>query len=132
MIVGVGIDVVAIPRWARALDKIAGQVFTPRELAACAERLDRIDALAARFAAKEACLKALDAGIRRGGLRQVEVMADASGAPTIRLTGELAERARAARVRRAHVSLSHHEGFAAAVVVLEGTRKSSRVTTGTW
>lgn len=132
MIVGVGIDVVAIPRWARALDKIKEQVFTARELAACGERLDRIDALAARFAAKEACLKALNAGIRRGGLRQIEVMADASGAPTIRLTGALAEHARAARVRRAHVSLSHHEGFAAAVVVLEGTRKPSRVTTGTW
>lgn len=132
MIVGIGLDIVDIARWQRSVERIADQSFTPAELAACADRVDRIDALAARFAAKEACLKALNAGIQGGGLRQIEVMADASGAPTIRLTGELAVRARAGRVRRAHVSLSHHEGFAAAVVVLEGTRKSSRVTTGTW
>jgi phosphopantetheinyl transferase (holo-ACP synthase) len=47
-------------------------------------------------------------------------VADASGAPNIRLSGELADRARYARVERTHVSLSHHEGIAAAVVVLEG------------
>jgi holo-[acyl-carrier protein] synthase len=121
MIVGIGLDIVEITRWARALDQIQDQTFTAAELAACAERVDRIDALAARFAAKEACLKALNAGIRGGGLRQVEVVADASGAPHIRLSGELADRARHACVERAHVSLSHHEGFAAAVVVLEGT-----------
>ena len=132
MIIGIGLDIVDIARWRRSLEQIADQVFTPDELAACADRVDRVDALAARFAAKEACLKALHAGIRRGGLRQVEVIPDASGAPTVRLTGELADRARAARVRRAHVSLSHHEGFAAAVVVLEGTRKPSRVASGTW
>jgi holo-[acyl-carrier protein] synthase len=50
----------------------------------------------------------------------VEVVADASGAPNIRLSGELADRARERCVERAHVSLSHHEGVAAAVVVLEG------------
>src|SRR4030088_2110669 len=94
MIVGVGIDVVATPRWALALDKIKEQVFTPRELAACADRLDRIDALAARFAAKEACIKALSAGIREGGLRQIEILTDARGAPTLRLTGALLSRAR--------------------------------------
>jgi len=132
MIIGIGLDIVDIARWRRSLERTADQIFTPDELAACADRADRVDALAARFAAKEACLKALQAGIRRGGLRQVEVMPDASGAPAIRLTGELAERARAARVRRAHVSLSHHEGFAAAVVVLEGTRKPSRVASAAW
>jgi holo-[acyl-carrier protein] synthase len=120
MIVGIGLDIVEIARWSRALDQIQDQTFTAAELAACAERVDRIDALAARFAAKEACLKALNGGIRGGGLRQVEVVADASGAPNIRLSGDLANRARERCVERAHVSLSHHEGFAAAVVVLEG------------
>ena len=132
MIVGIGLDIVDIARWQRSLGLIADQSFTPDELAACAHRVDRVAALAARFAAKEACLKALNAGIQRGALRQVEVIADPSGAPTIRLIGEMATRARAARVRCAHVSLSHHEGFAAAVVVLEGTRKPSRVPSGTW
>jgi holo-[acyl-carrier protein] synthase len=123
MIVGVGLDIVAIGRWSRALTRIQDQIFTPQELAACAQRVDRVDALAARFAAKEACLKALGAGIDQGALRQIEIVSDAGGAPRIRLRGGLTTRAREAGVRRAHVSLSHQEGFAAAVVILEGPRK---------
>jgi holo-[acyl-carrier protein] synthase len=120
MIVGIGLDVVDIARWSRALDKIQDQAFTAAELAACADRVDRVDALAARFAAKEACLKALNAGIREGALRQVQVGSDASGAPNIHLDGRLQALARERRVRNAHVSLSHQEGFAAAVVIFEG------------
>jgi len=122
VIIGIGIDIVETERLARAL-AAAGQfqdrVFTAGELAACADRGDRIQALAARFAAKEACLKALGAGILEGGLQQVEVVSAARGAPHLRLTGALAERARR---RHAHVSLTHEPGFAAAVVLLEGTR----------
>ena len=125
MIIGIGIDIVETERLARAL-AAAGQfqdrVFTAGELAACADRGDRIQALAARFAAKEACLKALGAGILEGGLQQVEVVSAARGAPHLRLTGALAERARRRGVRHAYVSLTHEPGFAAAVVLLEGTR----------
>ena len=121
MIVGVGVDVVSVARLARALDDIATQVFTPAELAACADRADRLDALAARFAAKEACLKALNAGVAEGMLRQVEILSSPSEAPTLQLSGALDARARTAGVRRAHVSLSHQEGVAAAVVILEGS-----------
>ena len=126
MIVGIGLDIVNIARWARALDKIQDGIFTTRELAACTARVDRVDALAARFAAKEACLKALSVGIARGGLRQVEIVSSAGGAPKLRLSGPLAERARAARVGTAHVSLTHHEGIAAAVVILEATKSRRR------
>jgi len=143
MIVGLGIDVVVVARWARNLADVAAQVFTAQELAACADRVDRLDALAARFAAKEACLKALGAGIQRGGLRQVEVVSAAGRAPRLRLSGALAERACEARVRTAHVSLTHHEGVAAAVVILEATKTRRRrappepwtldtVSSGTW
>lgn len=121
MIVGVGLDVVSIERWSRALAKIEADVFTPAELAACAGRADRVDALAARFAAKEACLKALKAGVAEGTLRQVEILSSPSTAPTIQLSGALDARARTAGVRHAHVSLSHQEGVAAAIVILEGT-----------
>jgi len=122
MIVGIGLDIVEVARWSRVLAKIEAQVFTPRELAACAGRVDREDALAARFAAKEACLKALRAGIRQGALRQVELVSAPGGAPEIRFLGALVEQARESGVRTAHVSLSHQQGFAAAVVILEGTR----------
>ncbi len=122
MIVGVGLDLVDIARWARNLENIQAQIFTARELAACADRADRIDALAARFAAKEACLKALTVGIRQGALRQIEIASNPVSAPRIHLLEGLALRARESGVRHAHVSLTHHEGIAAAVVILEGTR----------
>src|SRR5438046_9525843 len=81
MIVGIGLDIVEVARWSRVLAKIEAQVFTPRELAACAGRVDREDALAARFAAKAACLKALRAGIRQGALRQCTLVSAPRGAP---------------------------------------------------
>ncbi len=73
MIVGIGIDIVEPERLSRVLDSIPERVFTARELAACADRVDRLDALAARFAAKEACLKALGTGLFEGALREVEI-----------------------------------------------------------
>src|SRR6266542_1065945 len=81
MIVGIGIDIVEPER-----------VFTARELAACADRVDRLDALAARFAAKEACLKALGTGLFEGALREVEIVAGAGGTPQLRVSGALARR----------------------------------------
>ena len=122
MIIGVGLDVVDIARWAQNLETIQAQIFTARELAACADRADRIDALAARFAAKEACLKALTVGIRRGALRQIEIASNPVRAPRIYLLEALGAQARELGVRHAHVSLTHHEGIAAAVVILEATR----------
>lgn len=126
MILGVGIDIVDIERWARSLERIQHEIFTSQELADCADRVDRVDALAARFAAKEAYLKALNTGIAGGTLRQIEIVSDPGSAPRIRLAGALATRARKSVVRRAHVSLTHQQGFAAAVVILEGTRHRAR------
>jgi len=139
MILGVGIDIVDTERWARSLDRIQHEIFTPRELAACADRVDRVEALAARFAAKEACLKALHAGIQQGALRLIEIVSDPSTAPTIELLDAIGERAREAGVHKAHVSLSHQEGIAAAVVFLEGTKVPAEepwaletIVTGQW
>ncbi len=125
MIVGIGIDIVEPERLSRVLDSIPERVFTARELAACANRVDRLDALAARFAAKEACLKALGTGLFEGALRQVEIVAGAGGTPQLRVSGALAQRAFEQRVRKAHVSLTHERGVAAAVVILEGTRTAA-------
>ena len=81
-----------------------------------------MQALAARFAAKEACLKALGVGILETALRQVEIVSGAAGAPQLRLTATLGARAQSRGVRNAHVSLTHEPGLAAAVVILEGIR----------
>lgn len=130
MIVGIGLDVVPTERLARALEGFQERVFTAAELAACARRADRTQALAARFAAKEACFKALGVGILEGALQQVEIVSANGGAPQLRLAGPLARRARARGVSHAHVSLTHEPGLAAAVVILEST--SPRRTSKTW
>jgi len=125
MILGVGLDVVETERVARALaahgPRFEERVYTAAERADCAQRADRVQALAVRFAAKEAFLKALGTGWVRGlSLRQVEVVEKEGGAPALRLVGAAAAYARRRKVRKTHVSLSHQPGLAAAVVILEG------------
>jgi holo-[acyl-carrier protein] synthase len=125
VIVGIGIDLVEIDRFAGALDRhgdrFEERVFTDAERAFCRGRGDRVLALAARFAAKEACLKALGTGWSGGlGFRDIEVVRDETGPPRLVLAGEAAKRAATVGATRSHVSLTHQPGLAAAVVVLEG------------
>ena len=125
MILGVGLDVVETERIARALAlhgrRFEERVYTAAELAECAERADRAQALAGRFAAKEALLKALGTGSAHGiSFQQVEVVRADGGSPTMSVTGSAAAEARRRGVRQIHVSLSHQPGLAAAVVILEG------------
>jgi holo-[acyl-carrier protein] synthase len=115
VIIGLGIDVVDVDRFAHALDRTPGlrtRLFTP------AEQLRPIASLAARFAAKEALAKALGAP---SGLHWVdaEVVSDEDGRPALVLTGTVAARAASLGVGRVHVSLSHDAGIASAVVVCE-------------
>jgi holo-[acyl-carrier protein] synthase len=121
---GLGIDLVELARFERVLARHAGRIeerlFTPAERADCEARPDRSQALAARFAAKEAAMKALGTGWARGiAFRQIEVRRDPSGAPQLLLHEAAARRAADLGVRLAHVSLTHQPGVAAAVVVLE-------------
>ena len=125
MILGVGLDVVETERIARALAlhgrRFEERVYTAAERAECAQRADRAQALAGRFAAKEALLKALGTGSAHGiSFQQVEVVRADGGSPTMSLTGSAAAEARRRGVRQIHVSLSHQPGLAAAVVILEG------------
>ncbi len=125
MILGVGLDVVETARIARALAlhgrRFEERVYTAAELAQCAERLDRAQALAGRFAAKEALLKALGTGSARGiSFLQVEVIRQDGGSAAMSLTGSAAAEARRRGVQHVHLSLSHQPGLAAAVVILEG------------
>jgi holo-[acyl-carrier protein] synthase len=126
MIIGVGLDVVAVARLERSLRQdgaaFAERVFTAAERKACEGRADRVQALAGRFAAKEALFKALGSGWKGGGtlaLHQVEVIAAASGKPELRLSGATADQAAALGVTRVHVTLTHEPEYAAAVVILE-------------
>ncbi|MBW1597866.1 holo-ACP synthase [Streptomyces sp. JJ38] len=121
MIVGVGIDVAEIDRFARSLERTPGlatRLFLPAERFLPSGERRGVASLAARFAAKEALAKALGAP---RGLRwtDAEVVTADSGAPSLVVRGTVAERAAALGVRRWHVSLSHDAGVASAVVVAE-------------
>ena len=115
MIIGVGIDVCDVDRFAASIARRPGMV---RRLFTDAEAERPIASLAARFAAKEALAKALGAP---AGLvwRDAEVITDSLGRPSFTLTGTVASRAAELGVETVHVSLSHDAGIASAVVVCE-------------
>ena len=118
MTAGVGIDLLEIDRMERALarhPRLAERVFTGGEREYAAARARPARHLAARFAAKEAVVKAL--GLGGFGLGQIEVVAGEP--PTVRLSGRAAEAGAGLDVR---VSLTHSRGMAGAVAVAEPER----------
>src|SRR5262245_56591863 len=122
MILGVGIDLTPIDRMQAALARHAGRLeaklFTDGERRFCAARAQPSQHFAARFAAKEAAVKAV-AALRGQPWHSVEVKSDDAGAPRIELHEPALSAARGAGVRRLHLSLSHAAGQAVAVVVAE-------------
>ena len=112
MIEGIGIDVVEITRFEESLLRTPAmkeRIFTAREANL------KISSLAARFAAKEALVKALDAR-DIFSWHDAEVVNEPSGKPAFIFTGPLAEKIAGARV---HLTLSHDAGIASAMVVIE-------------
>jgi holo-[acyl-carrier protein] synthase len=100
MILGVGSDLVDVRRIERVIarhgDRFILRIFTPTERAKAERRATRIETYAKRFAAKEACAKALGTGFRRGVFwRDLGVINLPSGRPTMELTGGALERLRA-------------------------------------
>lgn len=122
MIVGVGIDVVAVARVAALLGR-HGSRFLARCFADGEPRRLHAEHLAGLMAAKEACFKALGTGWGGGvGWRDIVVAPGGSGAPSITLLGGAAARAARLGAIRCHVSISHDGGLAVAVVILEAER----------
>ncbi|MHC3468374.1 holo-ACP synthase [Streptomyces sp. 7R007] len=121
-IIGVGIDVAEIERFAASLERTPGmaqRLFLHDELHLPSGERRGIASLAARFAAKEALAKAL--GAPAGLLwTDAEVYVEDSGQPRVRVKGSVAARAAELGVRSWHVSLSHDAGVASAVVIAEG------------
>jgi holo-[acyl-carrier protein] synthase len=124
MVVGVGTDLVELGRIEAALgrhgDALLERLFTPRERAQLADGRRRVERVAARFAAKEAALKALGTGWGQGvGWHDVEVLGGRGEPPRLAFAGPAERRLRALGAARAHVSLTHSATMAAAVVILE-------------
>ncbi len=123
MIFGIGTDIILIPRVDRELARTEGlkeTLFTAREIACCESRGKSAQHFAARFAAKEAFLKAMGTGWQ-GGYRfnEIEILNDEHGKPEAFLHGGVKEYCKEKGITRCHVSLSHTRDSAAAVVVLE-------------
>jgi holo-[acyl-carrier protein] synthase len=124
LIVGLGVDIAEVPRIQAAIERhgqpFLRRVFTPNEIEYCERFKNKFERYAGRFAAKEAAMKALSTGWRRG-IRWVdlEVGREQSGRPTMALAGEAAKIATHLGVKRISLSITHTEAQALAQVIFE-------------
>ena len=124
MIVGIGTDLAEVPRIQKSIDRYGdrflSRIYTEAEIAYAKRKANAAERFAARFAAKEAGMKALGTGLRNGiTWRDFEVINEPSGRPGLRLYGAAFEIAARLGARRISLSLTHTAELAMAVVVLE-------------
>lgn len=123
MILGTGIDIVEIKRIQEALVKTAfrERVFSLGEIEYCeSKNSQKFSSYAARFAAKEAFVKALGTGFRKGRFTDISVQNAADGKPSLVLAEPYAQIIKDKNIKHIHLSLSHSGNIAAAQVILEG------------
>jgi len=124
MIVGIGIDMVEVERIRSAVANkhFCDKVYTANEQDYCKRRgQGAAQSYAARFAGKEAILKALGTGFRGGSFLDMEIFHDELGAPQVILSGHVAETAKEKGVTKIHLSLTHLKEYAAAECIMEAT-----------
>ncbi len=124
MIVGTGIDVIEVPRVAAAMQRFGRRfverIFTEDEIRYCDSKANPAERYAARFAAKEAVMKALGTGWNHGvRWRDLEVRRARGGRPTLVLSGKAAEFAKQLGATRTQISITHTAAEAIAHVILE-------------
>ena len=121
--IGIGCDLAEVERIRHAIERkgFKERVFTREEIHYCTgPHGDKAQSYAARFAAKEAFLKAVGTGLRGGGqLTEISVTNDELGKPELKVTGYYAAYAEKLGVKKIHLTLSHTASTAMAVVVLE-------------
>lgn len=119
---GIGVDAVDVERFRRSLERtpsMRARLFTPTELAQLADRVDDTQGLAARFAAREAVMKAMGLGLGAFGFHDVWVDRTDSGAPQLCVTGTAKALADERGISVWHLSLTHTDTVAIAYVVAE-------------
>jgi holo-[acyl-carrier protein] synthase len=124
VIIGIGTDLAEVPRIRRSIenygDRFLHRIYTERERAYSSRKANAAERFAARFAAKEAGMKAIGTGLRHGiSWKDFEVVNEASGRPTLILSGVAKQIAERLGARRISLSLTHTAEMAFAVVVLE-------------
>jgi holo-[acyl-carrier protein] synthase len=127
MIIGVGIDLVSVSKIAESVksESFRRKIFTPAEIESCESVANSTERYAGKFAAKEAFMKAIGKGIRQEvWFTQIEVFNRETGAPYVQVSGEAERIFSALEAARVHVSITHTEGMAVAMVVLESNNHS--------
>jgi holo-[acyl-carrier protein] synthase len=124
MIKGMGIDTIELDRIARVFaeykDRFLDRVYAPEEKAYALKFADPVPRLAARFAAKEACMKALGTGWNLGvRWKDIVVINNAMGKPDLTLRGEAGEVLKKLPADRIYLSLTHSKTHATAIVIFE-------------
>jgi holo-[acyl-carrier protein] synthase len=123
MIFGIGTDLIEVERVADKMEKKSGfkeLVFSPGEIIYCEARANKYEHYAARFAAKEAFLKAIGTGWRKGtAFNEIEIYNDEEGKPELRFLGNTAKTIGDMKLGKIFVSLSHLKIMACAMVVIE-------------
>ena len=124
MILGIGTDLAEVGRIRKSIaqfgDRFLNRIYTAGERAYAASKANSPERLAARFAAKEAGMKAIGTGWSRGvRWHDFEVVNERSGRPVLRLSGVALSVANAMGVKRVSISLTHTSEIALAVVILE-------------
>jgi len=121
-VIGIGLDVVDVERMRTVLSRRAAikeRLFTRSEQHYAEASIDSVQRFAARFAAKEAVMKALGVGLGSVKFRDIEVVKLDSGKPTLELHGQAAVLADLAGIRKWHLSMSHTALVAEAIVIAE-------------
>ena len=122
-IIGIGTDLSRCERFRKFLEpdnKVLARIFSDEERRYALKKRDPVPHLAARFAAKEAFVKALGTGLRDGlAWQQVCVVLDSLGCPSLQLSGRAAEMLAERGALRTHLSYSHDGEYAVATVILE-------------
>ena len=124
MVYGIGIDIIEIKRFERALERwgrrLHERVFTPGELSVCLAKAHPGRHLALRFAAKEAFLKALGIGMFRGvAWNEIEISNDPLGRPHLKVQGAAEKCCQEKGIQEIFVSISHEDEYGVAHVLLE-------------
>jgi holo-[acyl-carrier protein] synthase len=131
-VLGIGVDLTQMPRMRRVVarwdERFLQRVFTEQEIAYCRRRRDPVQHLAARFAAKEATLKALGTGLSMGvRWRELEVRRERGQAPTMVLSGRCRAIAHAKGGDRVLLSLTHDGDYAMAQAMLIGAAANNAI-----
>ena len=126
----IGIDIVSVRRMREAIERqgkrFLDRIFTKAEQAYCEPKRNKFENYAARFAAKEAVIKAKKGGRGRYAFRDIEVVRNMMGAPSIKITAKARKKLRISQDASFELTMAHERDFAVAAVVLFEVPKAER------